>query len=46
MHFIQPTQIWLSFRAKNLRVTSHETLLFFDILQETISSSMVTGILS
>ena len=27
MHFIQPTQIWLSFRAKNLRVTSHETLL-------------------
>ena len=27
MHFIQPTQIWLSFRAKNMRVTSHETLL-------------------
>ena len=27
MHFIQPTQIWLSFRAKNLRVTSHEILL-------------------
>ena len=27
MHFIQPTQIWLSFRAKNLHVTSHETLL-------------------
>ena len=24
MHFIQPTQIWLSFRAKNMRVTSEE----------------------